>query len=120
MKGSQSIWAFEPPAGGLFRWSGVSHPGEEDRGAGDPRDFELAQLLEEYTQGRRIVMVPVSADHNAPCPLRRDSRWCGMASFVAVLLVLALGHRWSATAFWFTSDKTCGEPACNPMVCRTT
>jgi len=35
--------------------------------------------------------------------------WIGMASFVAVLLVLALGHRWSATASWFTSDKTCGE-----------
>ena len=33
----------------------------------------------------------------------------GMASFVAVLLVLALGHRWSVTASWFTSDKTCGE-----------
>jgi AraC-like DNA-binding protein len=32
-----------------------------------------------------------------------------MASFVAVLLVLALGHRWSATASWFTSDKTCSE-----------
>jgi len=35
--------------------------------------------------------------------------WIGMVSFVAVLLVLALGHRWSATASWFTSDKTCGE-----------
>jgi hypothetical protein len=33
----------------------------------------------------------------------------GMASFVAVLLVLALGHRWSVTASWFTSDKTCRE-----------
>jgi hypothetical protein len=32
-----------------------------------------------------------------------------MASFVAVLLVLALGHRWSVTASWFTSDKTCLE-----------
>jgi hypothetical protein len=29
-----------------------------------------------------------------------------MASFVAVLLVVALGHRWSMTAPWFTSDKT--------------
>ena len=35
--------------------------------------------------------------------------WVGMASFVAVLLVVAFGHRWSATASWFTSDKTCGE-----------
>ena len=26
-----------------------------------------------------------------------------------MLLVLALGHRWSVTASWFTSDKTCGE-----------
>jgi hypothetical protein len=35
--------------------------------------------------------------------------WVGMTSFVAVLLVLALGHRWSVTASWFTSDKTCRE-----------
>jgi hypothetical protein len=35
--------------------------------------------------------------------------WVGMASFVAVLLALALGHRLSATASWFTSDRTCGE-----------
>jgi hypothetical protein len=30
--------------------------------------------------------------------------WVGMASFVAVLLVVAFGHRWSATATWFTSE----------------
>ena len=30
--------------------------------------------------------------------------WIGMAIFVAVRW-----HRWSATASWFTSDKTCGE-----------
>jgi transposase len=35
--------------------------------------------------------------------------WVGMASVVAVLIVLALGHRWSVTGSWFTSDKTCGE-----------
>ena len=35
--------------------------------------------------------------------------WVGMASFVAVLLVLTFGHRWSVTASWFTSDRTCGE-----------
>ena len=35
--------------------------------------------------------------------------WVGMTSFVAVLLVLALGHRWPVTAPWFTSDKTCHE-----------
>jgi hypothetical protein len=40
--------------------------------------------------------------------------WAGMASFVAVLLVLALGHRWSVTASWFTSDKTCGERHATP------
>ena len=40
--------------------------------------------------------------------------WVGMASFVAVLLVLALGHRWSVTAFWSTSDKTCGERHATP------
>jgi hypothetical protein len=35
--------------------------------------------------------------------------WVGMASFVAVLLVLALGHRWLGTASWFKSDRTCRE-----------
>jgi hypothetical protein len=40
--------------------------------------------------------------------------WVGMASFVAVLLVLAFGHRWSATASWFTSDKTCHERHATP------
>ena len=28
---------------------------------------------------------------------------------LCLLLVLALWHRWSVTASWFTSDKTCGE-----------
>jgi hypothetical protein len=32
-----------------------------------------------------------------------------MAGLVAVLLILALGHRWSVTAAWFASDKTCRE-----------
>jgi hypothetical protein len=40
--------------------------------------------------------------------------WIGMASFVAVLLVLALGHRWPVTASWFTSDKTCSERHATP------
>jgi hypothetical protein len=40
--------------------------------------------------------------------------WVGMAGFVAVLLVLAFGHRWSVTASWFTSDKTCGERHATP------
>src|SRR5262245_49560248 len=40
--------------------------------------------------------------------------WIGMASFVAVLLVMALGHRWSVTASWFTSDKTCRERHATP------
>jgi len=42
--------------------------------------------------------------------------WVAMASFVAVLLVLALGHRWSVTASWFTSDKTCGERDATPKI----
>jgi hypothetical protein len=37
-----------------------------------------------------------------------------MTSFVAVLLFVALGHRWSMTASWFTSDKTCGERHATP------
>jgi hypothetical protein len=40
--------------------------------------------------------------------------WVGMASFVAVLLVAAFGHRRSVTASWFTSDKTCGERHATP------
>jgi len=40
--------------------------------------------------------------------------WVGIASFVAVLLVPTFGHRWSATASWFTSDKTCGERHATP------
>ena len=40
--------------------------------------------------------------------------WVGMASFIAVLLVLAFGHRWSLAASWFTSDKTCGERHATP------
>jgi len=40
--------------------------------------------------------------------------WVAMASFVVVLLVLALGHRWSVTASWFTSDKTCRERHATP------
>ena len=40
--------------------------------------------------------------------------WVGIASLVAVLLVVALGHRWSVTASWFTSDKTCRERHATP------
>src|SRR6516165_2801659 len=40
--------------------------------------------------------------------------WGVLASFVAVLLVMALGHRWSVTASWFTSDKTCRERHATP------
>jgi len=42
--------------------------------------------------------------------------WVAMASFVAVLLVLALGHRWSVTASWFASDKTCRERHATPWL----
>jgi hypothetical protein len=44
--------------------------------------------------------------------------WIGTASFVGVLLVVAFGHRWSVTASWFTSDKTCGERHATPFVER--
>ena len=33
---------------------------------------------------------------------------------LCLLLVLALWHRWSVTASWFTSDKTCGERHATP------
>jgi hypothetical protein len=46
--------------------------------------------------------------------MTRRQPWVVTASFVAVLLVLAFGHRWSATASWFTSDKTCGERHATP------
>ena len=42
--------------------------------------------------------------------------WVAMASFVAVLLVLALGHRWSVTASGFASDKTCRERHAMPWL----
>ena len=42
--------------------------------------------------------------------------WVAMASFVAVLLALALGHRWSVTASWFASDKTCRERHATPWL----
>jgi hypothetical protein len=42
--------------------------------------------------------------------------WVVRASFVAVLLVLALGHRCSVTASWFTSDKTCRERHATPWL----
>src|SRR5262249_51085354 len=42
--------------------------------------------------------------------------WVAMAGFVAVLLVLALGDRWSVTASLFTSDKTCGERHATPWL----
>jgi hypothetical protein len=42
--------------------------------------------------------------------------WAAMVGFVALLLVLALGHRWSVTASWFTSDKTCRERHAAPWL----
>src|SRR5262245_42154226 len=44
----------------------------------------------------------------------QNRRRIATASFVTVLLVLALGHRWSMTASWFTSGKTCGERHATP------
>src|SRR5215831_5876979 len=59
--------------------------------------------------GRRS---PEAADSRRSVTARRP--WVVMASFVAVLLVLALGHRRSVTASWFTSDKTCRERHATP------
>ena len=42
--------------------------------------------------------------------------WVAIAGFVAVLLVLALGNRWSVTASWLTSDKTCRERHAAPWL----
>jgi hypothetical protein len=42
--------------------------------------------------------------------------WVAVAGFVAVLLVLALSHRWSMTVSWFTSDKTCRERHAAPWL----
>ena len=50
-------------------------------------------------------MADLAGDLGKPVTMRRP--WVAMASFVVVLLVLALGHRWSVTASWFASDKTC-------------
>src|SRR5215471_7104330 len=46
----------------------------------------------------------------------RRAPWVAMAGFVAALLVLAVGHRWSVTASWFTSDKTCRERHATPWL----
>ena len=58
------------------------------------------------------INTPEAAAGEGTMTMRRPR--VGMASFVAVLLVLALGHRWSVTASWFTSDKTCGERHATP------
>ena len=46
--------------------------------------------------------------------MRRPS--IAIAGFVAVLLVLALGHRCPVAASWFTSGKTCGERHATPWL----
>ena len=58
------------------------------------RVFGVADLACDLGTGARVTM---------------QRRCVAMASFVVVLVVLALGHRWSVTASWFTSDKTCRE-----------
>src|SRR6266404_150239 len=65
-------------------------------------------------RGWRVFSAAGDSDRKSPEAAAGEGtmtmrRPLGMASFVAVLLVLALGHRWSVTASWFTSDKTCGE-----------
>ena len=57
-------------------------------------------------------MADLTGDLGKPVTMRWP--WVAMASFVVVLLVLALGHRWSMTASWFTSDKTCRERHATP------
>ena len=42
--------------------------------------------------------------------------WVVMGGFVAVLLFVALGHHWSVTASWFTTDKTCRERHAAPWL----
>ena len=54
-------------------------------------------------------MVDLAYDLGTVARVTMRRPWVAMASFVVVLLVLALGHRWSVTASWFTSNKTCGE-----------
>jgi hypothetical protein len=72
-------------------------------------------------QGRpdpRVVgvfgVVDLACDLGTVARVTMRRPWVAMASFVVVLLVLALGHRWSVTASWFTSDKTCGERHATP------
>jgi hypothetical protein len=71
-------------------------------------------------RGRDLRVVRVFGVADLACDLGTVARvtmqrpWVAMASFVAVLLVVALGHRWSVTASWFTSDKTCGERHATP------
>jgi hypothetical protein len=68
----------------------------------------------------RAPMQNPSLVANLACDLGTVARltmrrpWVGIASLVAVLLVVALGHRWSVTASWFTSDKTCRERHATP------
>ena len=57
-------------------------------------------------------MADLACDLGKPVTMRWT--WVAMASFVVVLLVLALGHRWSMTASWFTSDNTCRERHATP------
>ena len=79
-------------AGSLIRLRGASSlRGRDPRVVGS---FGGADLACDLGTGQRVTM-------------RRP--WVAVASFVAVLSVLALGHRWSVTASWFTSDKTCRE-----------
>ena len=54
-------------------------------------------------------MADLACDLGTGAKVTMRRPWVAMASFVVVLLVLALGHRWSVTASWLTSDKTCGE-----------
>ena len=59
-------------------------------------------------------MANLACDLGTVARLTMRRPWVGIASLVAVLLVVALGHRWSVAASWFTSDKTCRERHATP------
>jgi hypothetical protein len=63
--------------------------------------FGVADLALDLGTGARVTM---------------RQPWTAMGGFVAVLLVLALGHRLPVTASWFTSDKTCRERHAAPWL----
>ena len=64
--------------------------------------FGVADLARDLGTGPKMTM--------------RRSWAAAMAGFIAVLLVMAVGHRWSVTPSWFTSDKTCRKRHAAPSL----